>query len=323
MKKVKVKVAVGGQSGTGKSTFINAIRGVKPKEKGFATVGFGNTTMTVNKYPHPRNERIVFYDLPGYYTTEMTMELFMKKVSITKFDLFLIFLNTVPTTADKWIIDQLRPAGVKFCFIRAKIDDEMDSTNDLGQEQEEVLSEIKEAIARSMKDFEELKEVKIFYISSYEPSIGEMNKLITFMEEEVAPAKFEAFLYSIPTFTKEVIQKKYKKLKSRILLVAIRFAVFYHFSGNACPKIREEIEMYYRVFDLDKDLAKPIEHLKHRYSDEYMCMHLADFKRQGSDLSAVNKRYRFCKKFMINLLNELAEDANAMCQHILEQQKHL
>lgn len=66
----KVSFAVTGRSATGKSTFINKIRDVKPREPGCAKSGRGNTTTKPTPYQNPQNERIVFYDLPGVGTME-------------------------------------------------------------------------------------------------------------------------------------------------------------------------------------------------------------------------------------------------------------
>lgn len=324
LEKVEVKVAVAGESGTGKSAFINAIRGVEPGDESFAEVGFGNTTMELNIYRHPKNEHILLYDLPGYNTTKVTLNWFLGKVTISEFDLFLIFIKAVPTTADKSFVAHLRREGVQFCFIRAKIDIDIDNALTKGQQQQEVLSEIKKKVNKSKDKFEDMKDSKIFYISSYEPSIGEMDDLVTFIEKEVAPAKFETVLFSIPALTKEVVNKKYKGLKRRVLFLSIRFAVFYPMVVSFDSHIKEEIEMSYRLFDLDKDLAKNVKNRKHPYSVEYIRKVMRDFSsRKGSDLASVNKRYRFCKNFLINLLKELTEDAKAMYNYIVEYHKQL
>ncbi|CAG2247601.1 unnamed protein product [Mytilus edulis] len=65
MEKEKVTFAVTGRSATGKSTFINKIRDIKPSDQGYAKSGTGDTTKEPTPYQNPQNERIVFYDLPG------------------------------------------------------------------------------------------------------------------------------------------------------------------------------------------------------------------------------------------------------------------
>ena len=61
--------AVTGEAGTGKSTLINSLRGLRDIDCGAARIGFTETTVEVGRYPHPDKEsplsRIVLYDIPG------------------------------------------------------------------------------------------------------------------------------------------------------------------------------------------------------------------------------------------------------------------
>ncbi|CAC5379213.1 unnamed protein product [Mytilus coruscus] len=319
LKKVKVKVAIAGESGTGKSAFINAIRGVQSGDEGSAEEGCGNTTMEVTKYSHPKNERILLYDLPGYNTTKKTLNSFLKEVKLSDFDIFLMFFDDLPTIADAELVDQLRRTDTKFCFIRTKVDEEIEIEIDKDQE-EAVLSEIKKHVQISIEKegLESLRSANIFYISSHRPEIGEMNKLLHFIKDEISSAKYEAVLFSIPTVTKEIIGKKYTGLKRRIWFTAIAFAFLYPSMFKVEKNIKEEIIMYYRVFELDQDLADKIPNLNHRYVIQ---KHLQDFTLGASNMISVGHRYRFCKNFMLNLLNGLREDADTMYTHILKQQR--
>jgi ribosome biogenesis GTPase A len=66
----QVKFAITGRSATGKYTFINTIRNLKPGDDDFAKAGSGNTTIRPTLYMHPKNDLITLYDLPGYSTTK-------------------------------------------------------------------------------------------------------------------------------------------------------------------------------------------------------------------------------------------------------------
>ena len=68
-KKEEVTFAITGCSATGKSTFINTIRIIKPEDDGFANAGSGDTTITPKLFIYPKNNQITFYDLPGYSST--------------------------------------------------------------------------------------------------------------------------------------------------------------------------------------------------------------------------------------------------------------
>ncbi|CAG2215921.1 unnamed protein product [Mytilus edulis] len=257
-KKVKVNVAVAGESGTGKSSFINAIRGLKHGDSSFAEVGFGDTTMEIKKYQHPKNKRIQLYDLPGYNTTKMTLQNLLKDLNLSDFDCCLLFFYPLPSPADKTFVQQLQTAGTKFCFVRTKLDEDFENGELDGMSKEEVLSKIKKKVDMSSDHFEELKKAVKFYISSDEPSVGEMNELISFIENQINPRKFEALLLSLPSLTEEVIQKKYQSLQKSAVLLAVRFAVFYPLFFKIEKNIKAEIEMYFQTFELNTTLEKNV-----------------------------------------------------------------
>jgi GTP-binding protein EngB required for normal cell division len=82
-KKEEVKFAITGRSATGKSSFINKIRNVKPEDDGFAKTGYGDTTITPTLYKHPTNDQIEFYDLPGYSSTIFKKEDYISEMKMS------------------------------------------------------------------------------------------------------------------------------------------------------------------------------------------------------------------------------------------------
>jgi predicted GTPase len=60
-----LNIAVTGQSGAGKSSFINAIRGVTQDSEHFAPTGCTECTADPKAYPHPEHQNLIFWDLPG------------------------------------------------------------------------------------------------------------------------------------------------------------------------------------------------------------------------------------------------------------------
>ncbi|XP_019637042.1 PREDICTED: T-cell-specific guanine nucleotide triphosphate-binding protein 1-like [Branchiostoma belcheri] len=74
-KKQKVYVGIVGDPGAGKSTFINSIRELKPKQKGAAKVGLCHTTSEATDYPDPnRPKSLCFVDFPGVLLTKGTSD---------------------------------------------------------------------------------------------------------------------------------------------------------------------------------------------------------------------------------------------------------
>ncbi|XP_066268491.1 interferon-inducible GTPase 5-like [Branchiostoma lanceolatum] len=62
----EVRIGVVGDPGAGKSTFINSIRGLRPRDPGAAQAGLTHTTAEPTEYPHPsRPDSLVLIDFPG------------------------------------------------------------------------------------------------------------------------------------------------------------------------------------------------------------------------------------------------------------------
>lgn len=318
-KRAKVKIAVAGQSAAGKSAFINTIRGVVYTDAGYAKEGFGNTTMNIEEYEHPKNKQIIYCDLPGYGTTTITRETFLEKVTISDYDMFIIFFSTVPTTDDQWLVCQLQEAKIPFCFVKTKLDQDIENGKQRGMSEETVIADIVNTINRATENFPALKDQPKFIISNYKPSIGDMSKLVRFMQERVTKIKCEAILISIPALTKDIIEYKYQMLRVRTPMYAILFALF----DRLKPKIEDEVRTYFRVFELDTVYAIHVPGLKHYFSETCCAKLIDDLQNKTTGvgtrwipMSSMLKKYSMSKNYLTNLLNEMKTDAGTMYEHL-------
>jgi len=74
-----VNIAITGDSGTGKSTIINTLRGIGPNDPASAQVGLVETTMKPTAYAHPNFPNVIFWDLPGVGTPKNPKSTYKKK----------------------------------------------------------------------------------------------------------------------------------------------------------------------------------------------------------------------------------------------------
>ncbi|VDI44724.1 Hypothetical predicted protein [Mytilus galloprovincialis] len=320
-KRAKVKIAVAGQSTAGKSSFINFIRGVRFSDKGYAKEGYGDTTQFVEQYEHPKHKQLVYCDLPGYGTTTVTRKTFLERVNISEYDMFIIFFTSVPTTEDEWLVTKLQEGNIPFCFVKTKLDQDIENGKERNENKEFVLARIKSAISGAADNMPALKDAQIFIISNRKPSVGQMPQLITFMQEKVIKVKFEAILFSIPAFTKEIIDKKYIQMSKRIQSVSLYHAFGYLSFDYKCSKIRDEITTYFKVFELDGASATELA-VKHHYSEPYILELIKNFKskmprivQEIVPIYSVIQKYKVCSQYLHNLLDELKVDAYALYMH--------
>lgn len=74
-----------GSSGSGKSSFINAMRGLKGQDAGAAKVGVCETTTEPTLYKDPRNPNLVYCDLPGVGTPNYPKDdTYLEKIEFEK-----------------------------------------------------------------------------------------------------------------------------------------------------------------------------------------------------------------------------------------------
>jgi hypothetical protein len=95
----KLHFAVCGGSGAGKSSLINAFRGVKINSPVAAPTGVNETTMTITRYPDPRQElpykRFVWYDCPGAGTLKTPGWKYFNQQGLFIFDIIILVYATV------------------------------------------------------------------------------------------------------------------------------------------------------------------------------------------------------------------------------------
>ena len=95
----KLHFAVCGSSGSGKSSLVNAFRGLKNSSPQAACAGLVETTMTINRYPDPHKElpynRFVWFDCPGAGTLEIPGWQYFNQQGLFIFDIIVLVYDSV------------------------------------------------------------------------------------------------------------------------------------------------------------------------------------------------------------------------------------
>ena len=263
----KLNVAVVGSSGQGKSSIINTIRGLKPKDTGAARVGITETTLTITPYSDPNNPNLIYWDLPGCGTSEFPCNTYLQKIEFEKYDFFLIITATRFTENDLWLAQETEKRNKRFYLIRTKIDvdisNEMDDDPD--QTEDRILNHLREDCLDHLKSIEKAK-YSIFLLSGrcqyyYK---WDFPHLINSLLQDCEGIKKDAIILSFSANCKEVMDQKYELLKSRIKKISALSAM-----GRAVPipgfslavdtaLIMEEITEYRKQFGLDSESLKKL-----------------------------------------------------------------
>ncbi|KAL3317856.1 hypothetical protein Ciccas_003487 [Cichlidogyrus casuarinus] len=119
----KLDVAVFGQKRCGKSSFVNAIRGLSEKDPGAAKVGGFNTLTQPMCYPVDGSASVNFWDMPPFPDFSSDQEKFLPSIGVERFDLFVILTDDRLEDKHLDFATALFNMGKRFVFARTKTDE--------------------------------------------------------------------------------------------------------------------------------------------------------------------------------------------------------
>ncbi|XP_063411186.1 interferon-gamma-inducible GTPase 10-like [Mytilus trossulus] len=261
-KNANIQIGIFGESGSGKSTFLNTFRGLKRGDEGFADQGYkGNTTKKATKYTIKDNPNITFTDGVGCGTIQYERGYeYLKSLEIENLDFVLLMSNKNFSQDDAWFAREIRKMGKPLFFVRTKFDEILRSAKVDGITGQNIYEEIVTVCAENIKD-SGIPTTSIFIISNYDPSVGDFDKLIHAIFKTLTQNKREALLYCIPPLSHQVIKEKKVELIRRANRVAFLSA-----AGAAIPlpmleilnvnMLQGEIRFYMKEFSLTEEIIK-------------------------------------------------------------------
>jgi GTP-binding protein EngB required for normal cell division len=116
--------AVVGSSGVGKSSFINAVRGLSNNHPIASRTGIVNCTPQVTRYPDSRpNSRIVWYDVPGAGTPDVPDWQYFNALGLYVFDCIIVLIDNRVMESDLAIIRACQQFfNIEVFIVRSKSD---------------------------------------------------------------------------------------------------------------------------------------------------------------------------------------------------------
>ncbi|CAB3999840.1 interferon-inducible GTPase 5-like [Paramuricea clavata] len=271
-KDIKIKIGVTGNAGVGKSSFINAIRGIDDEDEEndddksgarAAKTGQIETTMKPASYTYPESPNITLMDLPGIGTpTYPDLDIYCERVGLETYDTFMILTSTRCTKLELELAQKIKSMGKSFFLIRTKID--QDKKNEKRRKKpdiEAMLKRIRAYLYEIVKDFG-IREDEIFLISNHKRDKWEFSRLVEAILGKLPAHQKEALTLSLKILSKDVVIGKVEILRSQLWKASLIFHL----------TIVVESELYFRPM-LDILSALSIDH------DESKTAHLARSER--------------------------------------------
>ncbi|KAN0097034.1 Interferon-inducible GTPase (IIGP) domain containing protein [Tylopilus felleus] len=115
--------AVAGVAGSGKSSLVNAFRGLRSRDAGAAPVGITERALKVAQYPDPNPENpFVWYEIPGAGAIKRHDWQYFNDQGLFVFDAILLLFDNRFTLTDVAILANARRFDIPTYIVRSKAD---------------------------------------------------------------------------------------------------------------------------------------------------------------------------------------------------------
>ncbi|XP_068194912.1 interferon-gamma-inducible GTPase 10-like isoform X2 [Antennarius striatus] len=220
-----LNIAITGESGSGKSSFVNGFRGIDDWHNNAAPVGCVETTTQATKYPHPSYPNVTLWDLPGVGTMKFQASQYLQHVGFQKYDFFIIITATRFKENDVMLAKEIRRIGKKFYFVRSKIDNDLQAMkrHKKNVNEEGILTQIRENCIGGLQNAG-VSSPKVFLVSRFHLHLYDFPLLQQTLKKELPEHKRDVLLHAIYNISREVINKKKKVFQDEISTYAFMSA---------------------------------------------------------------------------------------------------
>ncbi|KAL8219530.1 UNVERIFIED_CONTAM: hypothetical protein K2H54_026434 [Gekko kuhli] len=211
-------------SGTGKSSLVNALRGMTDDEEGAAETGFLETTRDMKGYSDPLFPNVTFWDLPGIGTPQSKAAEYPNKYKFKEYDLFIIVSSERFTENDVLLAHEIKKLKKKFYYVRTKVDASLDSERRRQNFTEEnTLEKIRRYCVDNLTEAGE-SNPRVFLISKWDLNMHDFPLLYKTLVDDLDDLKRHALIESMPGFSREILKKK--KAAMEALIDKVKFLSF-------------------------------------------------------------------------------------------------
>lgn len=288
-------MAVIGQSGSGKSSFINVLQGIGHEQAGSASVGVVPTTTKKTPYPHLKCPNMTFWDLPGTGTPESNPDPYQEVVGDDNYDFFIIISSSRFSTNDAFLAQKIQEKGKKFYFVRTKVDSDLyneKKSKPRSFKKETVLQQIRDNCLVKLSKI--VSEPTIFLVSNFEPKKFDFPKLQETLLQDLPAEKRYIALLLCPNLSESFIEMKRAMIKEKLWLKAVRAAILAFipltpfFCGFNLSEQKSQLKRYQSDFGLDEESVSQIaQNLGISEQEIYSLMKSADFNSLVKDDSII------------------------------------
>ncbi|XP_045748127.1 interferon-inducible GTPase 5-like [Mirounga angustirostris] len=247
LENARLDIGITGGTGSGKSTFVNTIRGLGDEDPKSAYTGVVEMTVGPTPYAHPKYPNVITWDLPGISTPTFQAEKYLQRVLPARYDFFIIITSDDVmsfTAHHAQLAREILQLGKRFYLIRSKVDVDI-------------------AASRSRHPSSAdggLKDPQVFLLSTFELGKYDFHRLEEVMVKDLESHERHVLLLAMPAVSEPVLERKAASLWQLIWLVA---AVACGVNPSPVPGVQDvacdlhmlidSLEGDRRSFGLDRD----------------------------------------------------------------------
>ncbi|KAG8219026.1 P-loop containing nucleoside triphosphate hydrolase protein [Butyriboletus roseoflavus] len=201
--------AVAGISGSGKSSLVNAFRGLRSRQAGAAAVGVTETTLLMTRYPDASPDNpFVWYDVPGAGTIKCRDWQYFNDQGLYVFDCIVVLFDNRFTMTDVAILVNARRFKIPTYIVRSKADQHIRNTMmEMGYDSEE-------------DDEEDVERRDKLYKAARKQFIDKTRKSVQVNLEDANLPNQRVYIVSNSTLLSIVLDKMPKKTIDEVDLLA-------------------------------------------------------------------------------------------------------
>ncbi|THH14426.1 hypothetical protein EW146_g5911 [Bondarzewia mesenterica] len=173
--------AIAGVAGSGKSSLINAFRGVRNNARGACPTGIVETTSVITRYPDLTSTNpFVWYDIPGAGTLKIPDWEYFNAQGLYIFDCIIVLFDNRFTATDVAILKNCARFNIPSYIVRSKSNQHIQNMKtDMGYDEEEheesrreisvkartsFIAETRQSVERNLRDAK-LPQQKVYIVS--------------------------------------------------------------------------------------------------------------------------------------------------------------
>ncbi|KAL4597546.1 hypothetical protein GN956_G25935 [Arapaima gigas] len=257
LKSTALEIAVTGEPGSGKSSFVNAFRGLGDEDPEAAPTGVTETTLEAKAYAHPGTPTVRLWDLPGIGTPSFEPQRYLETVGLHRYDFFIIVASERFRECHVVLAKCIERAGKRFYFVRNKVDNDLEATarrrsGDASAVLQQIRSDCEAGLRRCGID-----PPPLFLISCFHPQNFDFLLLQETLARELEGHKRHVLLLALPNFTSAALEKKKQALRGSLWRTAVAACLGAVTPGGAAgsivPLLMDTLRSYQQNFGVDGD----------------------------------------------------------------------